>query len=130
MKRQDIIAGLEERAVYEAGMSDLYAHITPHHDTAEKHAGYANLFFVAAKALQSPEWVAIEDAPKNLHYIVHFRAVKVNINQTGRSYWDIHRGYVSEDGDFCDADNGEPYGWQPDDYSHYRPDLQPPEQSA
>ena len=48
----------------------------------------------------------------------HLRAVKVYHSKTDQTWWDIDCGVVSDNGDFVN-DDGEPFGWQPEDYTAY-----------
>ena len=72
-------------------------------------------------------WCAdMENAPDH-NGAAHFRAVEVLNNKTGQSHWDLHYGYIhDETGDFVDAENGDPFGWNAEDYTHFKLITLPP----
>ena len=103
-----------------------------------KSDGHYTYFFVSDKgrkalaaALAEREadggWCAdMENAPDH-NGAAHFRAVEVLNNKTGQSHWDLHYGYIhDETGDFVDAENGDPFGWNAEDYTHFQLITLPP----
>ena len=64
----------------------------------------------------------MENAPDKLH----IRGLWVHDSATGRrKYWQADCGEIDDYGNFVSVD-GDDFGWQPGDYTHWAPLPEPP----
>lgn len=69
------------------------------------------------------KWKPIETAPDD---VAHVRGLWVYSAETKEPmYWQADCGCVSIDGDFIGS-NGDNFGWQAGDYTHWTPLPEPP----
>lgn len=74
------------------------------------------------------DWQPIETAPDE---VVHIRGLWVYRASTfERLYWQADIGFVNDDGEFVGVGHTGDFGWRADDYTHWMPLPEPPEQNG
>ena len=68
-------------------------------------------------------WQDISSAPKD--GTEHLRGLFVHNKSTGKTVFEQHLGWITDDGSFGDENSPE-FGWEAEDYTHWMPKPLPP----